>query len=82
MKNALIPVITLIGILYGACLSGVVFVEAIYSWPGLGRYAVRSIMYLDFQPVMGVALLTTFFFILINLIVDIIYSFLDPRIKY
>jgi peptide/nickel transport system permease protein len=82
MKNALIPVITLVGILYGACLSGVVFVEAIFSWPGVGRYAVRSIMFLDFQPVMGVALLTTFFFILINLIVDVIYSFLDPRIKY
>ena len=82
MKNALIPVITLIGILYGVCLSGVVFVEVIFSWPGLGRYAVGSILYLDFQPVMGVALLTTFFYILINLIVDIVYSFLDPRIKY
>jgi peptide/nickel transport system permease protein len=82
LKNALIPVTTLIGIQYGICLAGAVLTESIFSWPGIGRYAVKSIMFLDFQPVMGVALITTLFFILINLLVDIVYFFLDPRIKY
>ena len=82
MKNALIPVVTIIGIMYGLCLGGVVLTEAVFSWPGIGRYAVESILYLDFPSVMGVALLTTFSYVLVNLIVDITYCFLDPRIKY
>jgi len=82
LKNALIPVITIIGIMYGVCLAGAVLTETVFSWPGVGRYAVQSIMYVDFQPIMGVTLLTTIVYIIINLIVDISYSLLDPRIRY
>jgi ABC-type dipeptide/oligopeptide/nickel transport system permease component len=80
IKNALIPIVTVVGVLYGLNLAGAVLTETVFSWPGIGRYTVQSILFLDFQPIMGVALLTTLVYTVINLVVDVIYFFLDPRI--
>jgi peptide/nickel transport system permease protein len=62
-------------------LSGTVLVEAIFSWPGVGRYAVTAITYLDFAAVMGYTLLVTLVYITVNLGVDLFYGLLDPRIR-
>lgn len=82
LKNALIPVITVIGIEIGALLGGAVITETIFSWPGLGTLAVTAINSRDYPMVQGVVLLATITFVLINLIVDLVYGFLDPRIRY
>ncbi|MBU1486456.1 ABC transporter permease [bacterium] len=83
LKNALIPVVTLIGLDFGSYLSGSVLTETIFGWPGLGRYAVmEGIMKRDLPVVMGTVLFGAFVFVLVNLVVDILYRFLDPRIEY
>jgi peptide/nickel transport system permease protein len=82
LRNAALPVLTTVGIQFGFLLSGTVLVETIFGWPGLGRYAVASITYFDYNPIMAVTLLGTFVFLLINLVVDILYTLLDPRIAY
>lgn len=82
MKNALVPVVTVIGLQLGYLIAWVFLVEAIFSWPGIGSYAVRAIVNLDFPAVQGVTLFTSFLYVFINLAVDIIYLFLDPRITY
>ena len=82
LRNALIPVTTVIGLQFGALLGGAVLTETVFSWPGIGNYTVQSILKSDFPVVQGVVLLIAFIFVVINLIVDIIYAFLDPRIKY
>ncbi len=82
LKNALIPVTTVIGLEIGALLGGAVITETIFSWPGLGTLAVSAINSRDYPMVQGVVLLTTVIFVLINLIVDLVYGFLDPRIRY
>ena len=81
MKNALIPVITVIGLQTGWLLNGAVLVEVVFGWPGLGRYTVDSIASVDFPAVMGVTLLIAVAFTLINLLVDIAYGLVDPRIR-
>jgi peptide/nickel transport system permease protein len=82
LKNALIPVVTVIGLEVGALLGGAVITETIFSWPGLGTLAVTAINSRDYPMVQGVVLLATVTFVLINLIVDLVYGFLDPRIRY
>ncbi|MGQ0569672.1 MAG: ABC transporter permease [Armatimonadota bacterium] len=82
LRNALIPTVTLVGIASGYLLGGSVLVETIFSWPGLGRYAFDSITLLDFQAIMGITLLATVVFVITNLIVDVLYVLLDPRIRY
>lgn len=82
LKNALIPVTTVIGLEVGALLGGAVITETIFSWPGLGTLAVNAINTRDYPIVQGVVLLATCTFVLINLIVDLVYGFLDPRIRY
>jgi peptide/nickel transport system permease protein len=82
MKNALAPVITVIGLQLGYLIAWVFLVEYIFSWPGIGSYTVRSIVNLDFPAVQGVTLFTSFMYVFINLVVDITYVFLDPRITY
>jgi len=81
-KNALIPVITILGLQIGSVLSGAVLVEIVFAWPGIGKYLFDSIAYIDFQPIMGTTLLIAFVFVLANLIVDIAYVAIDPRITY
>ena len=79
-KNALIPIITLIGIQFGSFLSGTVVVETVFAWPGIGQLMYQAISNRDYSLVQGLVLLSAFFFAIINLIVDLINSFIDPRI--
>ena len=81
LRNALIPTITVIGLTFGSLLSGAVLTETIFSWPGLGRYATASAVSLDFPAVLGVTLLAAIVYPLANLVVDIAYYWLDPRIQ-
>ena len=80
--NAFIPVITVIGLGFGNLLGGAVLVETIFSWPGIGMYAYRSAVSLDYPAITGVALLIAVNYVIINLIVDILYGIIDPRIRY
>ncbi len=82
LKNALIPVITIIGLQFGTLLSGAILTETVFAWPGLGRLMVEAIAHRDFPVVQGAVLLFGTVFVFINLFVDILYSFLDPRIRY
>jgi peptide/nickel transport system permease protein len=82
LRNAMIPTVTIIGISFGYLLGGSVLVETVFSWPGLGKYAFDAITYLDFPAIMGITLLSTLVFLLVNLLVDVLYVRLDPRIRY
>jgi peptide/nickel transport system permease protein len=82
LKNAFLPIITIIGLQFGLLLAGAVLTETIFSWPGIGKWVYDSILARDYPIVQGGTLLIAFIFILINLVVDISYAFLDPRIHY
>ena len=81
LRNALIPVLTIIGIQVGSILAGTFVVETIYLWPGIGQLAVTSIFSKDYPVIQGVVLLSAFFYMAANLLVDISYVVLDPRIR-
>jgi len=81
LRNALIPVITVLGIQLGRLLGGAVIVEAVFAWPGMGRLVVQAITSRDYIVVQGTLLLLVTVFILINLLVDIAYGFIDPRVR-
>ena len=80
LPNALIPSITVLGLALGDLLYGAVLTETVFSWPGMGAYVVDSIQALDFPAVMGFAVVVSFAYVILNLIVDLIYRGLDPRI--
>lgn len=82
LRNALLPVLTIIGLQFGALLGGAFITEVIFGWPGVGQLAVNSILQRDFPVVQGTVLLVTVSFIVTNLIVDILYAWVDPRIRY
>ncbi len=82
LRNALIPVLTIIGIQFAALLGGTIIVETIFSWPGIGRLAVNAIWRRDYPVIMGTVLVFSATFVLINLLVDILYTTVDPRIRY
>ena len=82
LKNSLISTVTMIGLRFGWMLGGTILVETVFDWPGVGLYAVTSATHSDFQPIMGAALLIGLSFAIANLIVDLSYSILDPRIGY
>ncbi len=81
LRNALMPVVTIIGLSYGNLLSGAVLTETIFAWEGIGRYAYNAARTLDFPVLMGVSMLIAIIFVLMNLIVDILYYWLDPRLR-
>jgi len=81
LKNSLIPVVTVAGALLGQLMSGTILTETVFTWPGIGLYAVQSIMYLDFNSIMGFTIVVSFVYVIANLGVDILYVFIDPRIK-
>ena len=81
LKNALIPVITVMGIHFGNLLSGAFVIETVFAWPGFGRLGVNALFSRDFAVIQGVVLVSTIIFVIVNLIVDILYTFLDPRIR-
>jgi peptide/nickel transport system permease protein len=82
LKNALIPVVTLIGIQIGAIIEGAVITETIFSWPGVGRLVVQAIPSNDYPVVQGVVLVSAVSFMLSTLLVDVLYAWIDPRISY
>jgi peptide/nickel transport system permease protein len=82
LKNALIPTLAMIGLRYGWMLGGTILVETVFDWPGIGNYAVGAAVYSDFQPVMAVTIILGLNFMIANLLVDIGYGFLDPRVRY
>ncbi|MEW6622889.1 MAG: nickel ABC transporter permease [Bacillota bacterium] len=82
LKNAFIPVVTVIGLQFGALLEGAVVVEVIFAWPGIGRLLVDAIFARNFPVIQGCVLIITIFYVMINLLIDILYVWLDPRIRY
>jgi len=82
LRNSLIPVTTVIGLQFGALLGGALLTESVFSWPGIGKFTVDSIQKSDFPIVQGIVLLVAVIFVTINLIADLTYAYLDPRIKY
>ena len=82
VKNALLPVVTVIGVLYGVYLAGAIVIEVVFAWPGVGYFAYRSILKADQPAVMGFVLFIAAIYSMINLLVDFIYRFLDPRISF
>jgi len=82
LPNAWIPIVTVVGLQLGFLLSGVIVVEVIFAWPGLGRLALLSVQDRDFTVLQGAVLLIAAMFLVINLVVDVLYAYLDPRVKY
>lgn len=82
LRNALIPVITVIGLQMGSLLGGAVLTETVFSWPGIGSFVVNAILAGDFPVVQGGVIMVATVFVVVNLIVDVLYAYLDPRIKY
>jgi ABC-type dipeptide/oligopeptide/nickel transport system permease component len=81
LRNALLPMLTIVGLQAGAILSGAVVIETIFLWPGVGQLAIQSILAKDYPVVQGVVLLSALSYMLVNLLVDISYGVLDPRIS-
>jgi ABC-type dipeptide/oligopeptide/nickel transport system permease component len=81
-RNSLIPVITLIGLQFGAVLTGAVITETIFAWPGIGRLLIQSIGFRDYPLVQGCILLIAVSYVGMNLITDLLYGLVDPRIRY
>ncbi|MEG1097339.1 MAG: ABC transporter permease [Raoultibacter sp.] len=82
LRNAMLPVSTVIGLQFGSLLGGALLTETVFSWPGIGKFTVDCVLKSDFPVVQGVVLLIAVIFVIMNLIVDIVYAYLDPRIKY
>ena len=81
LRNALIPSVTLLGLLFGDLLYGAVLTETIFAWPGMGNYVIQSISFLDFPSIMGFALVASMAYVMLNLAVDLSYLLLDPQIR-
>lgn len=81
-KNAILPVITVVGITYGRLLEGSVITETVFSWPGLGRYATNAFLALDFPAVVGSTMFIALLYAVTNLVVDLSYAYLNPKIRY
>lgn len=82
LKNAMIPVVTVIGLQLAKLMGGAILTETVFSWPGIGRLLINAIGFRDYPVVQGVVLFVAFAFILVNIIVDMLYAYLDPRIRY
>ncbi len=80
-RNALIPTTTVVGLSFGALLGGAVLTETIFQWPGLGWWSAQALLSLDRAAIMGFTILTAIIYVVVNLVVDIIYAYLDPRIR-
>ncbi len=81
LRNALIPLITVLGLAFAGLMSGAIMTETIFSWPGIGRYAVQSSSNLDYPSLMGTTLIIAILYMFVNLFVDIMYAVIDPRIR-
>jgi peptide/nickel transport system permease protein len=81
LRNALIPTVTVLGLTFASLLAGAVLTETIFSWPGIGQYAVKTAIKLDYPGLLGVTLVIAVSYVVFNLFVDVIYGFIDPRIR-
>jgi peptide/nickel transport system permease protein len=81
LRNALIPVITILGLQLGYLLSGAFVVENVFAWPGIGRFSVQALSWRDYPTIQGIVMITALIFLTINLLVDVLYAMLDPRIR-
>jgi len=81
LRNALMPVVTALGIQFGYLLGGTLVVEVVFGWPGIGQYAIGSITTVDFPAIMSVTVIISIFFVLSNFVVDLLYFYLDPRLR-
>ncbi|MCK4898350.1 MAG: ABC transporter permease, partial [Anaerolineales bacterium] len=82
LRNALIPVVTIIGLAFSQFVVGAVFLETIYSWPGMGRLYYNAVIARDYPIIMGANLIIAIFVLAANLITDITYGFVDPRVRF
>jgi peptide/nickel transport system permease protein len=82
LRNAMLPTVTVIGLEVGLLMSGAVITETIFSWPGVGQIAYESVNRRDYAMIQGVVLYGAALFVLVNLLVDILYAVLDPRVRY
>jgi ABC-type dipeptide/oligopeptide/nickel transport system permease component len=81
-RNSLIPVVTIIGLQFGAVLTGAVITETVFAWPGIGRLLIQSIGFRDYPLVQGCILLIAVTYVAVNLLTDLLYGVLDPRIRF
>jgi peptide/nickel transport system permease protein len=81
LRNALMPVVTALGVQFGYLLGGTLVVEVVFGWPGIGQYAIGSITTVDFPAIMSVTVIVSVFFVLSNFLVDLLYFYLDPRLR-
>jgi len=82
LRNALVPVVTLIGLEFGYLLGGAVLTETVFDWPGMGTYIMSSVSNRDYLAIQGAVMVLSITFVAVNLIVDVVYAFVDPRIRY
>src|SRR5262249_41567666 len=81
LKNALIPVITIVGLQFGALLGGAFIIETVFAWPGVGRLGVQALAARDYPVIQGIVLIISLLVVLVNLITDLTYAALDPRVR-
>ena len=81
LRNALIPIITILGLQFGTLLAGTIVTETIFSWPGIGRLTVQAISSRDYPLLQGCILVIALSYVLVNLLTDVLYSFIDPRVR-
>ena len=81
LRNAILPVITIAGIVFSTMLGANVLVEKVFAWPGIGSYAVEALISSDFAPVQGFVLTMAVMYVLLNLMIDILYGVIDPRVR-
>jgi ABC-type dipeptide/oligopeptide/nickel transport system permease component len=81
-RNSLIPIVTVLGLQFGAVLTGAVITETIFAWPGVGRLLIQSISFRDYPLVQGCILLIAVTYVGMNLVTDLVYGFIDPRIRF
>jgi peptide/nickel transport system permease protein len=81
LRNAIIPVVTALGIVFGFLMAGNAVVESVFGWPGIGNYAVKALMLKDSGPIQSFVLFVALMCILVNLLVDLVYGLADPRIR-
>lgn len=82
LKNSLVPAITLVGVMFGGMLGGSFIIETIFSWPGVGRYGTQALLDLDFQPIMSITLIMGLMYSFSNLVVDVAYALLNPKVRF
>lgn len=82
LKNALLPVVTIVGLQFGTLLGGAILTETIFSWPGIGLWLYEGILNRDYPVVQGGVVFVALIFVIVNLLVDLSYALLDPRIQY